>query len=377
MNDAIASSLSRAAIGCGVDLVDRREHQLPALEEQRVEHLVLGLEVVVDEPVGDAGLVGDVRDAAGVEALAREDADGRVEDQPALVDRRGLHARTPSAAGGTRPAGGWRATAASRGSPRAGRSRGRRRRRSRRPAPGEHDAPRVDDHRAPARCACPGACSPTWLAAITKHWSSIARARSRTSQWSRVVVSRERGRDGEELGARATARMRGRARGSAGRSRWSGPGRCRRRARTSDELVARRLVLGLAVRAAADLDVEHVDLAVDRAVLAVGPDVDARVRAALGALDALGDRAGDEVDAQLARDARAPRSSDGPSSGSAPAAVCSGVPSTGHFSGSTTSSAPRRGRLARQPVGRLEVAVAIGRGAELDGCGAHPRIMSD
>ena len=35
----------------------------------------------------------------------------------------------------------------------------------------------------------PGAGSPIWLAAITKHWSSIARARSSTSQWSRVVVS--------------------------------------------------------------------------------------------------------------------------------------------------------------------------------------------
>jgi len=30
-----------------------------------------------------------------------------------------------------------------------------------------------------------------------------------------------------------------------------------------------------------------------------------------------------------------------------------------------------RGRLAGQPVGRLEVAVAIGGGAELHGCGAH------
>ena len=35
----------------------------------------------------------------------------------------------------------------------------------------------------------PGAGSPTWLAAITKHWFSIARARRSTSQWSRVVVS--------------------------------------------------------------------------------------------------------------------------------------------------------------------------------------------
>jgi hypothetical protein len=51
------------------------------------------LEVVVDEPVGDAGLVGDVRDATGVETLTREDPHGGVEDQPALVDRRHLHAR--------------------------------------------------------------------------------------------------------------------------------------------------------------------------------------------------------------------------------------------------------------------------------------------
>ena len=92
MNDAIAVELLARADRLGVDLVDRGEHQLPALEEQRVEHLVLGLEVVVDEPVGDAGLVGDVRDATRVEALAREHAHRRVEDQPPLVDRGGLHA---------------------------------------------------------------------------------------------------------------------------------------------------------------------------------------------------------------------------------------------------------------------------------------------
>ncbi len=72
------------------------------------------------------------------------------------------------------------------------------------------------------------------------------------------------------------------------------------------ELLARRLGLGLAVGLAADLDVEHVDLAVDGLLLAVGPEVHGGVRAALGALDALGDRAGDEVDAQLARGRRRP-----------------------------------------------------------------------
>jgi hypothetical protein len=40
---------------------------------------------VVDEAVGDARLVGDVRDAALVEALAREDGDGRVEDLAAAL----------------------------------------------------------------------------------------------------------------------------------------------------------------------------------------------------------------------------------------------------------------------------------------------------
>ena len=89
MNEAIACSLSRAGIVLGVDLADRLEHDVPALEEQRVEHLVLGLEVVVDEPVGDARLVGDVRYPAGVEALAREHADRGVQDHPPLVDAQG------------------------------------------------------------------------------------------------------------------------------------------------------------------------------------------------------------------------------------------------------------------------------------------------
>ena len=65
MNEATMYSLSRAACPARVDLGDRVEHDLPALGEERVEDLLLRLEVVVDEPVGDAGLVGDVGDAAG------------------------------------------------------------------------------------------------------------------------------------------------------------------------------------------------------------------------------------------------------------------------------------------------------------------------
>ena len=88
MNEAIAASFSRTGIGSASTSRISVEHHVPALEEQRVEHLVLGGEVVVDEAVGHARLVGDVRHAAGVEALAGEHAHRRVEDQPALVLRR-------------------------------------------------------------------------------------------------------------------------------------------------------------------------------------------------------------------------------------------------------------------------------------------------
>ena len=48
--------------------------------EDRLEHRVLRVEVVVEEPVRDAGLLGDVADPARVESLAREHANGGVED---------------------------------------------------------------------------------------------------------------------------------------------------------------------------------------------------------------------------------------------------------------------------------------------------------
>jgi hypothetical protein len=75
-----------------VYLLDRGEQQRPALGEELVEHLLLGVEVVVDEPVGDARLACDVRDAAGVKALAGEDANRGVEDLASPVDRGGLGA---------------------------------------------------------------------------------------------------------------------------------------------------------------------------------------------------------------------------------------------------------------------------------------------
>src|SRR3954453_20514614 len=171
----------------GVAGADDLEQDVPALEEEGVEHLVLGGEVVVDEPVGDAGLVGDVRDAAGVEALAREDLHRRVEDQPALVSRRlrarcrghyaytsgrrlasdGSSRRMRSCASRSSSAATWptRSGAVARTSP--------------------HGS--TISERPPERTTPPA--SPLWLAAMTNAWSSIARARTRTSQWSRVVAN--------------------------------------------------------------------------------------------------------------------------------------------------------------------------------------------
>jgi hypothetical protein len=57
-------------------VVDRDRDRAPVLPEDRLEDLFLGGEVVVDEPVRGAGLVGDVGDAAAVIALARENARG-------------------------------------------------------------------------------------------------------------------------------------------------------------------------------------------------------------------------------------------------------------------------------------------------------------
>ena len=68
--------------------------------------------------------------------------------------------------------------------------------------------------------------------------------------------------------------------------------------RRGDDLLARLLVGRLAVGDAARVDVEHVDLAVDGEVLAVGADQDRGVERLLALADALGDRARQQVDAE-------------------------------------------------------------------------------
>ena len=170
MKPATAASLSRVGALGAFGLLDRGEQQRPALQEQLVQHLVLGVEVVVDEAVGDARLVGDVGDAGGVEALAGEDGDRGVEDLPAFVDGAGalldraLHQAPASAARARRrrPGGGWRAPAAPRGSAPGRRGRDRRRRST--PRRGRSPGRRPRGRRSPSarsESKCGGA-SPTW-----------------------------------------------------------------------------------------------------------------------------------------------------------------------------------------------------------------------
>jgi len=61
---------------------DERRH---LLAEERDEDLLLGLEVEVDRAAGDAGLARDVGHARAVVAVAREDADGGLDDLLGLL----------------------------------------------------------------------------------------------------------------------------------------------------------------------------------------------------------------------------------------------------------------------------------------------------
>ena len=112
-----------------------------------------------------------------------------------------------------------------------------------------------------------------------------------------------------------------------------------------DDLLARLLEVRLAVGDAADVDVEHVDLAVGGEVGAVGADQDGSVEGALveGALAAPPPRSQTLPASRWMPRSRAQAraaSRLGPSSGSAPASSVSPSASRFHFSGSATSSAP-------------------------------------
>jgi len=137
-----------------------------------------------------------------------------------------------------------------------------------------------------------------------------------------------------------------------------------------DELLAGRLVLGLAVGGPAHLDIEHVDLAVDGLLLAVGPEVHGGVGAAVGAGDALGDRARDEVDAELARGRGRPlqgRPVDGLGAGDDVLGRAQHRPLLGQHH----ELGAGRGGLAGEPVGGREIAVSVRGRGELYGGSTH------
>jgi alpha-methylacyl-CoA racemase len=75
------AQLLRRRLVRALDVVQPPEHVLPVLAEDRVEHVVLRREVVVEQAVCDACFLGDVTDTRRVEPLAREHTRGRVEDQ--------------------------------------------------------------------------------------------------------------------------------------------------------------------------------------------------------------------------------------------------------------------------------------------------------
>ncbi len=72
-----------------LDRMDALEQRGPVLAEDRLQHLVLRREVVIEQSVRDTGLLGDVADARRVEALPGEDAHGCVEDDPPFLLRCG------------------------------------------------------------------------------------------------------------------------------------------------------------------------------------------------------------------------------------------------------------------------------------------------
>ena len=83
---------------------DGREEPPPLLAEDRFEHRLLRAEVVVDEPVGDARLPGDVPDAGRLVALRRKHPHRGPEDEDPLVLGHGHRPKTYSGATRSAPA---------------------------------------------------------------------------------------------------------------------------------------------------------------------------------------------------------------------------------------------------------------------------------
>ena len=79
------SSFSGAGSSASLDRAKALEELAEVLPEHRLEHLVLGGEVVVEEAVRDPRLARDVPDPRAVVAAACEHAHGRVENAAAAI----------------------------------------------------------------------------------------------------------------------------------------------------------------------------------------------------------------------------------------------------------------------------------------------------
>ncbi len=82
---AIPSSFAGGRLVGGLDGAEPVEQLAEVLAEDRLEHLLLRGEVVVEEAVRDTGFAGDVTDARAVVAASGKDAYGRIEDELALL----------------------------------------------------------------------------------------------------------------------------------------------------------------------------------------------------------------------------------------------------------------------------------------------------
>ena len=82
---AIPSSFAGGGLVGGFDGAEAFEQLAEVLAEDRLEHLLLRGEVVVEEAVRDTGFGGDVPDARAVVAAARKDTHGGIEDELALL----------------------------------------------------------------------------------------------------------------------------------------------------------------------------------------------------------------------------------------------------------------------------------------------------
>ena len=137
-----------------------------------------------------------------------------------------------------------------------------------------------------------------------------------------------------------------------------------------DRRIAGLLVRGLHVPHAVDLDIEHVDLPVDRGDLTIAADVDARVRGLLLIGDPFDDRPGDQVDPELAGRLARPRD------GTPVERLRRGMhrlrPAEHRpLLGERDELGAARGRVADEAVGSLEVPIGVFSRVELNGGGAQ------